>query len=382
MLKAGHGDCLLLHYGAEQAPKLMLVDGGPSGVYRRYLRPRLEELRRMRAPDDALRIELAVVSHSDEAHLHGILDLINEVLSRQEEFRPPLFRIARVWHNSWDELVGEHWEEFLKSAAMEIGAASIGAEVPMVGLSLGASLMLASVPLGRSLREGCARLGLNVNAPVRGLLTSAAGRIPIGDGVTLTVLSPSRERILQEQAQWDAMIRKRGLEVEAGLAGAASLADSSAYRSASLVLLVESAGKRVLLPGDARGDDILQAIDRAGLLARDGHAHFDLLKVPGHGSSGNVDLDFFQRITADHYVIFADGKYGNPEPAVFETILKARGNEPFSLHLSHSPEDFVSSYPVAKLRRLVNAADARLNLRSIPREKSSLTIDLLRPGAD
>jgi hypothetical protein len=48
-LEARHGDCLLLHWGEAAAPRLALIDGGPSGVFRASLRPRLEALRTARA---------------------------------------------------------------------------------------------------------------------------------------------------------------------------------------------------------------------------------------------------------------------------------------------------------------------------------------------
>ena len=39
----------------------------------------------------------------------------------------------------------------------------------------------------------------------------------------------------------------------------------------------------------------------------------DVLKVPHHGSVRNVSRDFFKTVTADKYVISANGKYGNSD---------------------------------------------------------------------
>ena len=50
-----------------------------------------------------------------------------------------------------------------------------------------------------------------------------------------------------------------------------------------------------------------------GVLRTGGTMHVDLLKVPHHGSANNLDDDFFERITADHYVFSGDGEHGNPE---------------------------------------------------------------------
>ncbi len=75
-------------------------------------------------------------------------------------------------------------------------------------------------------------------------------------------------------------------------------------------------------------------------MAKGGKLHVDVLKVPHHGSSNNLDDDFFQRITADHYVFSGDGEHGNPERESMEMLFKARGKEPLRIHLT---------YPVAEI---------------------------------
>jgi beta-lactamase superfamily II metal-dependent hydrolase len=58
----------------------------------------------------------------------------------------------------------------------------------------------------------------------------------------------------------------------------------------------------MLLTGDARGDKILEGLEKVKLLKPRGKMHEDILKVPHHGSSRNMEPIFFERITADHYV--------------------------------------------------------------------------------
>jgi beta-lactamase superfamily II metal-dependent hydrolase len=69
----------------------------------------------------------------------------------------------------------------------------------------------------------------------------------------------------------------------------------------------------------------------------------DLLKVPHHGSDRNVSTDFFRQITADHYIISADGKYGNPEIATLKMMSEARGKDAYKVYLTNKEtrlEDF------------------------------------------
>src|SRR5687767_11431169 len=75
-LQAKHGDALLLHYGPPKSPKLIVIDGGPSGVYKAALKPRLDELKASRSPGARLPIRMVMVSHLDDDHINGVLALI------------------------------------------------------------------------------------------------------------------------------------------------------------------------------------------------------------------------------------------------------------------------------------------------------------------
>ena len=68
-----------------QSPCLILVDGGPGGTYQDHLRPRLMELRDERGLDHftPLVIDLVIVSHVDDDHINGILDLFREMFARR-----------------------------------------------------------------------------------------------------------------------------------------------------------------------------------------------------------------------------------------------------------------------------------------------------------
>ena len=89
----------------------------------------------------------------------------------------------------------------------------------------------------------------------------------------------------------------------------------------------------MLLTGDARSDDLLAYVGATGL-ERNGVAHFDVLKMPHHGSVRNVTAEFFDRVKADHYVISADGKNGNPDVPTLEMLTAARGADEYTIHLT------------------------------------------------
>jgi hypothetical protein len=107
----------------------------------------------------------------------------------------------------------------------------------------------------------------------------------------------------------------------------------------SIVVLARSRKKSMLLTGDARGDRIIAGLEKTGLLRPGKRIHVNVLKVPHHGSAHNVAPDFFERITADHYVLSGDGEHGNPERETVEMLFAARANDPFEIHFTYPLEE-------------------------------------------
>jgi hypothetical protein len=90
VIRARKGDCLILHYGSKQDRHIILIDGGPSEVYKPHLEPRLGQIRKERklGDQDALPIDVLMVSHVDDDHIKGILDMTRELRDRIEGHRP------------------------------------------------------------------------------------------------------------------------------------------------------------------------------------------------------------------------------------------------------------------------------------------------------
>ncbi len=349
-LRARHGDCLLLHYGAADDPRLILIDGGAARVWEDRLRARLDALReeRVGAGDEPLPIDLVMVSHIDDDHINGVLDLTDDLAEAKEARRPQPFNIRSLWHNSFDDVLGNHPEELLRPGTAAVGGAATAEGVPAAILRAHQSaLVLASVSQGRKLRDNARKLRLRVNAPggTDGLILAAEDPVEFGDDLALRVLAPSRRRLLALQEEWDRFLEAKGLG-RVSPVEAAAFSDESVFNLASIVVLAEAGGKTMLLTGDARGDDIREGLRAAGLWREGETFHVDLLKLPHHGSDRNVDTDFFRDVTADHYVVSGDGRHGNPEVATFEMLLTARAaGRPFTIHMTYPPAELPDVEP-------------------------------------
>src|SRR5262245_4203292 len=213
-LQADHGDALLLHFGKPGKPRLAVIDGGPAGVYAKSLRPRLEQLQAARTPDGPLPVRFLMISHIDDDHIHGVLDLLNELVQAADDDEPPLCRIDTLWHNSFDDILGNEADELTAAVKSATNAASAGLPLP-ANLPLQhfeSALVAASVNQGRQVRDRAARLKIKPNAEVGGKLVTAerTGKtsVDMKDGLKFTILGPLRHRVVDLQKEWDAKLKE------------------------------------------------------------------------------------------------------------------------------------------------------------------------------
>jgi hypothetical protein len=381
-LEAAHGDALLLHYGTIEKPRLIIVDGGPAGTYAKSLGPRLEQLRSGRSPGGSLKVRLAMVSHIDDDHIQGLLDLTDDLIEQAEQGggeTVPAYDILTLWHNSFDDLThGLTLPDLVPLAGRLRAAALADSPSPALPLSPPSALVAASVGQGRRLRDNALRLRLNLNQSAGALIAvpgSGPRQTAMGSGLDFTVLGPRQTQLEKLRNDW-AMHQAaapgrhdKRLGAAAIEAVAAAFVDQSVYNLSSIVVLVDFGGKRMLLTGDARGDLILESLTEGGLMQH-GTIHVDLLKVPHHGSVRDVDASFFEQISADHYVISADGKYGNPKVETLELLFAARGDAPYSLYMTNRVawvDDFIGKHKPKNVRvvyREPRALSVRVNLGS------------------
>lgn len=334
-LEAKKGDSLLLHFGTPANPGLIVIDGGPAGVYKKSLKPRLEELRASRAPGGALKIRLLMISHLDDDHINGVLQMLNELDDLRADNKAQPYNVLTLWHNTFDDILGNDGDVLTANLQTAAKAASKDTAMP-AGLPIhhDAALVLASVGQGREVRARAKALAIDVNGGFDDLIGVPTGQkgkgLAIDQGLSFTVIGPSKQRVDELREEWDKQIKKMGVAKQA------AFVDDSVFNLASIIVLAKAGNKTMLLTGDARGDDILEGLKSAKLL-KNGTCHVDLFKVPHHGSDRNVSTEFFEQVTADDYVISGNGQHGNPEIATLKMLSEAReGDDDFTLHLTNT----------------------------------------------
>ena len=337
--RARKGDCFIVHYGSKDDPGLALIDGGPAQVYKPHLKPRLTQIRkaRGRGNDESLAVDLLMVSHIDDDHINGILELTNELVSAKDSRQPLPLKVRSFWHNTFDDIIGNKPDELLAAVTASFGAAALSGEPDTEGLDPEAAMVLASVEQGFRLGDDARKLKLRINPEFGGKLIMAKDdgkAIDMGKGLKLTAAGPMQAELVALQKEYAAWIEKHKDEKKTK-AALASFTDTSVPNLSSLVLLAEVGKKRMLFTGDARGDKILQGLELVGLLKPGDKMHVDILKMPHHGSDRNLDPIFFQRVSADHYVFSGNGEHGNPERETLQMLLNESGGEEFTIHLTY-----------------------------------------------
>jgi len=301
-LDAANGDAALVrHTGTSGDQVIGLVDGGPSSTLVRSITPALET---HGITPQAGGLDWLCVSHVDSDHIGGVLSLVRHGYS-----------VDRFLYNTPSPFP----EQDVAPAAGPPGGGSPESELARLVRPIEQDDVLpASYGQGQDLLDLVVDGGLNrLNPPDnKRLLTGATLDI---DGLTMQVVAPSQGRIDALLAAWAAAVGN-------GVTPASAKAmDDSITNLSSLSLLLIEGARKALFTGDQLEDDIV-----AGLKAL-GHQlpmHVDVLKVPHHGSNSATNPaslatgdGLIENVTADFYIVSADGTSTNPTPATLERIV-------------------------------------------------------------
>ena len=317
IVQAEQGDCLVLEYGTDSSPRYILIDGGPNQIYADHLRFVLGEIR-----EAGHKLDLVILSHVDDDHVNGLLDLTADLQEQRKEGAQEIIAIDEMWHNTFSQTAGADVEQRFRALTERAGSSR--------------DIMGRTAVTGRSIRQGdeltreASALEIQVNPRFAPKYLVSVDDVPdavVLGNLSLQVVGPTSDNLDRLRTEWQEWLEKYDKPVlsrdPAEAERAALAADSSIPNLSSIMLLAEADGKRLLLTGDGRGDHLLEGSEKAGLLEPGGSFHVDVLKVPHHGSKRNVTPAFFQTVTADQYVVSANGKHDNPDLDTLHWIVEA-----------------------------------------------------------
>lgn len=261
---AGRGDCLRIRFCGESGTyRNILVDSGT----RRFGVSCASVFQEVQAAGECIDIQL--ITHTDEDHLGGLLYMIDHGIPIQ----------AGV-------VVINHPQNL---------PAESGDSTPL-------SVPQANRIVGRLISQK-----VNLRSGLKGELIEL-------DGARIQILHPVQEQVetvfgLPGRDAPLGIMDDRGIPLEQLMERPLSYRDASLSNRASIVFVLEHAGKRLLFAGDAWSDDILESVRTyAELREEDIPIRFDAVKLPHHGSAGNISEEWTKVFQAERYFLCADGR--------------------------------------------------------------------------
>lgn len=306
VLKANHGDCILITHESESSVFNILIDGGPSTTFRygtkqRYSGPLCEVLDDIKKKGQS--IDLAILTHIDDDHIHGLIRAFEKPGYLAELVKMIWFNSSRLITNTFNV-----------------------AEIPENNILLANNSPQTSVQQGKNLEALLDEIGC-VRAPL-----IMAGQVYDLAPFTLTVLSPERFQLERLLHKWPTEVDSGAtsshgndydLSLEEIWADDKFDSDPSIYNGSSIAFLLEVENKAMLFLGDAH-DQVVADNLRALGYSDDNKIKLDLVKISHHGSQYNTSNEILSILDSKCYIISTDGlKHGLPTKRTIARILKS-----------------------------------------------------------
>jgi Metallo-beta-lactamase superfamily len=375
IFQSGKGDALLI-----SGTKVnILVDGGVSAAYTSFISKELNKLKKANTS-----IDLACVSHIDDDHIGGFLKMIEDMVDwRVFDFHkkqggtaikaPKSFRpadIKEIWHNAFHDVITENAgeiEDMLAANANILSASSnpILREMGEIALSKGQAIQLSK-------RLKPDQLNIPLNKRVGGkLVMSRKGAKPIKIGsLTIRIIAPFQSDLLKLRKEWNEWLaeNKKALKgIKEKVEKDAAFLSNSTFPNiaintalanelapfllnqldldnaekvlgkrekvttpnlASIMFLIEEGNKTALMTGDGHWDDIFKGLQAIKKLNLKKGLHVNVLKTQHHLSEHNINAEFCNKITADHYIFCGNGEHENPDLDALKMLIESRTTNP------------------------------------------------------
>lgn len=320
-LPAGNGDCVLIQYqGNDAAYHNILIDGGNRNQleFQKQKRKLLEILDGGRKG----RLDLVIVTHSDDDHIKGILKLVMD--------KQLAVYVDKFWFNSEKTISELLSSPFQHTQPYLIDERAVGVE--------------------RSSRNQDHDLyhELDKNNKWDREVISCHRKETIGN-LKITVLSPTTEKLQKLDEHWPKMpLSAKNVSRSAKCLSDHSKSlkqlmnnlnhfeeDASPVNGASIALMLEWCSKRYLLLSDSHPSVIVDSLTE--YISTDKETlDFDLVKVSHHGSRNNTSDELLSIINCEEFIITTNAKkHCHPHKDCLARIIKKSTPNKTKIHFNH-----------------------------------------------
>lgn len=267
-LKAGAGDAILIHH----KNKNILIDGGNETSYL------IRELNSIKNKGEF--IDLLIITHHDDDHIAGIINILKQVDK---------------------EIFGEK-KDFIKRVLFNSPKLIQGKITPSNDRLLSYKQALETEELLIAIETNWKEIITNESNPI------------CFDDLSLTFLSPTKNDLdlysedngaflsRHLRCDWNESMTKLEKYIDD------DSQDTSLSNKSSIVILVESEEKKILLTGDVTPDRFSLIMNELSVKNEGAPIVLDYLKLPHHGSYRNLNQNILSLIDCQNFIITTNGK--------------------------------------------------------------------------
>jgi beta-lactamase superfamily II metal-dependent hydrolase len=301
VLPAFYGDSIIISFGDENDIKNILIDGGTGNTYDKVLK---KEILNIKSKGQV--IDLLIITHIDDDHIGGIINLFQD-----GDFDNTL--IKKVWFNS-GKLISKYFST-KEDAKREIPVVQDG--------------VVNAIPQGITLEK----ILKDKNIWEEKIISSEYNSYHELYNSKLYIVSPEISSLKKLNEKWEVETGKSLMMAVKGrndhkesvenLVKNPFKKDHSLPNETSIAFIFEYDDKKILLLGDAHPSIIIKSLDT--LKEKTGH-DFKYVKLPHHGSKGNLNNDLIKKIDCKNFIISSNGeKFELPDKESLSRLIKNKG---------------------------------------------------------
>ena len=345
VLQAAYGDCMILKSGSQSESSRnnshhFLIDGGPASTYNAGLKEELQKIREKGGRMDSL-----IVSHVDNDHINGLLKLMQDLSLQKTSNKRWTIEIDALWYNAFSRTIGQHIEGRLRDLLRNTRT--------VLKTRSRAQMTVRGIREGHDLYQYAHELGIEINPQFNNdtiIVTDKPKELKFGN-LKFLVIGPTRKNLEDLRKQWLDWLDKHEKALKTRVDYRLAIqADKSIPNLSSIMFLAKEEDNTILFTGDGLGEHVICGLKQATLLGSSRSVHVNILKLPHHGSDRNITRDFFTNVTADKYLISANGRDDNPSFLTLSWIAETAKEQHRQVEIiltNNTPnvERFVEKYP-------------------------------------
>jgi hypothetical protein len=311
VVQAEYGDCFILESKFGKDLVNVLIDGGPYQTFEKHLKPAIQKVLLNG------KFDLMVLSHIDNDHIIGLLNLLEEIKNQRESGKKELVTVEKIWHNSFKNLLllPDEPMRFITNIFRDqslIKRNNILESLIMKGFQQGTDLTKLAKLLKIPINQGFGEV-IEVDDKVKSTRLN---------NINLQILGPSKKNLEKLRKEWNDWFTKKQ-ETKKTESELIQILDKSVPNLASIMFLAKIKNRKILFTGDGLGHDVINILSKNAMLDQRGRFYVDVLKVPHHGSDRNASPEFFKTVIAKYYIISANGRDDNPSLNTLRWIIES-----------------------------------------------------------